>query len=90
MTKFQRPSNQDLRGMFLRSSEVVIKDAQERFSTHGISWFSEVNDELLMWSHYGGKNKGFCLVLQGQNLHVRLWKGLRSTTEFKVQFEEFA
>ena len=180
--EFRRPSTQDLRGMFLRSSELVIKDAQERFAARGISCFSEVNDELLMWSHYGGKYKGFCLefdtahqpfekmrkvsyskkmphidvatlvlkedfeaimdlfstkstswayerewrvlhaeagtpyhypaecltgiyfgpeissealeiiclVLQGQNPHVKFWKGLRSKTEFKVQFEEFA
>lgn len=179
---FRTPSTQNLRGMFLRSSEVVIKDAQERFAARGISCFSEVNDELLMWSHYGGKYKGFCLefdtshplfekmrkvnystqmpridvaallvkgdfeavmelfstkstswryeqewrvlhaeagtsyhypaecltgiyfgpeissealeiiclVLQGQNPHVRFWKGRRSPTEFKVEFEEFA
>lgn len=29
-------------------------------------------------------------VLQGQNPHVKFWKGLRSKTDFKVQFEEFA
>jgi hypothetical protein len=181
MTKFRTPSTQDLRGIFLRSSEGAIKDAQERFAARGISCFSEVNDELLMWSHYGGKYKGFCLefdtshspfekmkkvsystkmphinvatllikkdfesvmdlfstkstswayerewrvlhaeagtlyhypaecltgiyfgpeissealeiiclVLQGQNPHVKFWKGRRSTTEFKLVFEEF-
>lgn len=180
--EFRRPSTQNLRGMFLRSSKLVIKDAQERFAARGISCFSEVNDELLMWSHYGGKYKGFCLefdtshqpfekmrkvsystqmpridvatllirrdfeavmelfstkstswayerewrvlhakagtpfhypsecltgiyfgpeissealeiiclVLQGQNPHVKFWKGRRSPTEFKVEFEEFA
>jgi hypothetical protein len=182
IAKFRTPSTQDLRGLFLRSSETTIKDAQKRFAAHGISCFSEVNDDLLMWSHYGGKYKGFCLefdtshppfekmrkvsyskkmphidvatlvlkedfeaimdlfstkstswayerewrvlhaeagtpyhypaecltgiyfgpeissealeiiclVLQGQNPHVKFWKGLRSKTEFKVQFEEFA
>lgn len=181
ITEFRRPSTQDLRGMFLRQSEVVIKEAQERFAARGISCFSEVNDELLMWSHYGGKYKGFCLefetshppfekmrkvkystempridvttllirrdfeavmdlfstkstswayerewrvlhaeagtpyhypaecltgiyfgpeissealeimclILQGQNRHVKFWKGHRSLTEFKVIFEEF-
>lgn len=27
----------------------------------GITCFSEINDDLLMWSHYGGRYKGFCL-----------------------------
>jgi hypothetical protein len=181
ITEFRRPSTLDLRGIFLRQSAVVIKEAQERFAARGISCFSEVNDELLMWSHYGGKYKGFCLefdtshqpfekaikvkystemphidptslllnddfdtvmdlfstksmswsyerewrvmheeagiayhyptecltgiyfgpeissealeiiclVLQGQNPHVRFWKGRRSAVQFKVEFDEF-
>lgn len=175
-------STQNLREMFLGISKDALKIAQENFMQRGISCFSEVNDELLMWSHYGGRYKGFCLefetshqpfekmrkvsystkmplievatlllkndfeavmdllstkstswayerewrvlhavagttyhyptecltgiyfgpeissealeiiclVLQGQNPHVRFWKGRRSQTEFKVEFEEFA
>lgn len=30
-----------------------------------------------------------CLILQGQNKHVRFWKGERSETTFKVEFKEF-
>ncbi len=30
-----------------------------------------------------------CLVICGQNPNVRLWKGTRSRTEFRVVFEEF-
>jgi hypothetical protein len=182
ISAFRTPSTKDLRGIFLRSSEGAIKDAQERFAARGISCFSEVNDELLMWSHYGGQHKGFCLefdtshppfekmrkvkystempridvatllirrdfeavmdlfstkstswayerewrvlhaeadtpyhypaecltgiyfgpeissealeiiclVLQGQNPHVKFWQGRRSPTEFKVEFKEFA
>jgi hypothetical protein len=30
-----------------------------------------------------------CLILAGQNEKVRLWRGTRSTTEFRVLFEEF-
>lgn len=30
-----------------------------------------------------------CLILQGQNPHVKFWRGLRSATEFKVLFEGF-
>ena len=30
-----------------------------------------------------------CLVLLGQNAHVKFWKGKRSTEQFKVEFEDF-
>lgn len=175
-------SSQAVRKMLVDSSEGALTHAREDFVHRGISCFSEVNDELLMWSHYGGKYKGFCLefdtshqpfekmrkvsystqmpridvatllirrdfeaimelfstkstswayerewrvlhakagtpfhypsecltgiyfgpeissealeiiclVLQGQNPHVKFWKGRRSPTEFKVEFEEFA
>jgi hypothetical protein len=181
-SEFLKPSIEEFRGMLLRANERAIKTAQEDFVRRGISCFSELNNELLMWSHYGGKYKGFCLefdtshqpfgkalkvkystemphidpttllliddfdsvmdlfstksmswsyekewrvmheeagmayhyptecltgiyfgpeissealeiiclVLQGQNPHVRFWKGRRSQTEFKVEFEEFA
>lgn len=167
--------------MIHRSCESVIGEARERFVHRGISCFSDVNDELLMWSHYAGRYKGFCLefdtkhpplqkmrkvkyltkipridpatlllnddfesvmdlfstkstswsyerewrvfhaeagtayhyptecltgiyfgpeissealeivclILQGQNPGVRFWKGRRSETEFKVEFDEF-
>lgn len=173
---------EDLRKMLMHTSEDALTLARKDFVHRGISCFSEVNDELLMWSHYGGKYKGFCLefdtshqpfekmrkvkystempridvatllirrdfeavmelfstkstswryeqewrvlhaeagtsyhypaecltgiyfgpeissealeiiclVLQSQNPYVRFWKGFRSPTEFKVEFEEFA
>lgn len=178
---FLKPSADKLRDMLLRANERALKTSQENIVLRGISCFSEVNNELLMWSHYGGKYKGFCLefdtshqpfekaikvkystemphidpttmllkddfdsvmalystksmswsyekewrvfheeagmayhyptkcltgiyfgpaissealeiiclVLQGQNPHVGFWKGRRSPTEFKVEFEEF-
>lgn len=181
-SEFLKPSTEALRCMLMRASAKAIQTAQENFVHRGISCFSEVNNELLMWSHYGGKYKGFCLefdtshqpfdkvkkvtystempsidtaahllnddvesvmdlfstksiswsyerewrvmheeaetpfhypsecltgiyfgpeissealeiiclVLQGQNPHVKFWKGHRSPTEFKVEFEEFA
>lgn len=161
---------------------VVSEHIDEFLSSRGIACFSERNDDLLMWSHYGGKYKGLCLefdtsvepftgarqvryvselpkmslkavhldkdldvvkalfctksnswhyekewrlihavagtayvypaealtgvyfgpdidrqsmeivclILQGQNPGVKLWRGIRSTSEFKVLFEEFS
>lgn len=34
---------------------------EENIKRRGVSCFSEVNNELLMWSHYADKYKGFCL-----------------------------
>jgi len=172
--EFEQFSMTELRGAF---QQIV----DEFLSKRGLACFSELNDDLLMWSHYGGKYKGFCLefdtsfepllkvnpvrylptlpqlslatvllnrdfrpilelfctkseawhyehewramhhvaetefcypaaaltgiyfgpdieqqslevvclVLEGQNEAVKLWKGARSTSEFKVVFESF-
>lgn len=88
-SEFLKPSTDELRGLLLRANAGAIKTAQENFVHRGISCFSEVNNELLMWSHYGGKYKGFCLEMQDQNPHVRFWKGRKSAVQFKVEFDEF-
>jgi hypothetical protein len=171
-----------LRQGFLASGEQTLREQTKAFAAkRGITCFSETNDDLLMWSHYGGRYKGFCLefdksklsefkfrkveysnelptidlvpilcghdnadnvfqiyttkaiawayerewrafhdkagtlytypadaltgvyfgpdigiesleiiclILRGQNEFVRFWKGQRSSTEFKVEFEE--
>lgn len=171
-----------LRQTFLRAGRLALERIVNDFlQTRGVTCFSEHNDDLLMWSHYGGRYKGFCLefstalppfdkikevtyrkdlpavdlapllladnfdqvhelfctkseawayeaewrgihaevntsytypseclrgvyfgpdisdesleiiclILGGQNETVKLWRGKRSTTEFKVQFEQF-
>jgi hypothetical protein len=169
-----------IREMALRSAKEAIAEAQQNFPRRGVSCFSEVNNDLLMWAHYADKYKGFCLefdtseelfakalkvqyqktmptldlasllihekfdlvmslfstkspswqyekewrvihgtagtsvtypaecltgvylgpeidfesleiiclILQSQNPHVKFWKGTRSKTEFKVDFEQ--
>lgn len=60
--EFETTSVESLRAMFLRSAHGVIKDARDNFlNLSGVTCFSEVNDDLLMWSHYGGRYKGICL-----------------------------
>lgn len=39
----------------------ISKQADTISSNSGISCFSEVNDNLLMWSHYAEQHRGFCL-----------------------------
>lgn len=52
-----------------RKVEVILKNLPSIIDEHrdkyvskiGITCFSECNDNLLMWAHYGGRYKGFCL-----------------------------
>ena len=42
-----------------RGAQIVIDEARENFlRTNGVTCFSETNDNLLLWSHYGGRYKG--------------------------------
>lgn len=56
------PSYEELRDIFASAGSTKIKEIILEFlKTHGVACFSESNDNLLMWSHYGGSYKGFCL-----------------------------
>lgn len=60
--QFEVSSTEQLREIFLREGRSVLDHAVQEFLTkRGVSCFSERNDDLLMWSHYGGRHKGFCL-----------------------------
>lgn len=60
--EFESSTTELLRGTFTRAArqglDKVISDFLRR---RGVACFSEKNDDLLMWSHYGGRYKGFCL-----------------------------
>lgn len=60
--KFEQMPIDELQEMFHRTGAEVISSTVERFGKErGITCFSEIYDDLLMWGHYGGKYKGFCL-----------------------------
>lgn len=44
------------------------KEIRERMSRIGIYSLSQVNNEILMWSHYADNHKGFCIGYE--NLHL--------------------
>lgn len=51
-----------LRDIFVRATQESVGSAiQDFLRTKEVACFSEKNDDLLMWSHYGGHYKGFCL-----------------------------
>jgi len=60
--KFEQMPVNELQEMFQQSTAKSIASAVELFvRERGVSCFSKCNDSLLMWGHYGGKYKGFCL-----------------------------
>jgi hypothetical protein len=55
-------SVENLQIMLQRLGNSAIESAITAFlHERGVACFSERNDDLVMWGHYGGKYKGFCL-----------------------------
>ncbi|MDD2736102.1 MAG: DUF2971 domain-containing protein [Desulfuromonadaceae bacterium] len=57
--QFLSLSKDELKAMFFRASKSALE--QEFLELRGVSCFSEKKDNLLMWAHYGGCYRGFCL-----------------------------
>lgn len=47
--------------LFQVAQRSVNQIAEESIQKRGVTCFSEVNNELLMWSHYANKYTGFCM-----------------------------
>lgn len=53
----------ELRQQLVNGANKAVTNARETFlNTKGVTCFSERNDDLLMWAHYGGQYKGICLA----------------------------
>ena len=53
--------------MIKRFTASGVADSIVAFNQHrGVTCFSECNDNMLMWSHYGGQHRGFCLEFKTQ------------------------
>jgi hypothetical protein len=47
---------------------LALNENREKFlKKNGVACFSERNDNLLMWSHYGGQYKGLCLEFRTEH-----------------------
>lgn len=51
----------------LRGEQALREHYAEMRKSHGFACFSATNDNLLMWSHYAGHGKGFCLAFYAQD-----------------------
>jgi hypothetical protein len=45
--------------------EEIQQGLQDTVDKAGISWFSTVRDDILMWAHYADKHQGLCLEFDG-------------------------
>jgi hypothetical protein len=60
--EFESLDTAELSALLFRSARAGFADTIEDFAKQrGVACFSERNDDLLMWSHYGGHYKGLCL-----------------------------
>ena len=57
----------------------IQKQKEEFLSTKGVACFSEKMDDLLMWSHYGGRYKGFCLEFDTQYEPFNMVRNIKYT-----------
>lgn len=60
--RFAEMCNRELRVVLLRAAHVALAQEREEFlDRKGVTCFSERNDDLRMWAHYGDRYRGFCL-----------------------------
>ena len=58
----QRSTMDEVRqAMWTAASASYETGLSDFIKNRGIACFSEINDDLLMWSHYGGRYRGICL-----------------------------
>jgi hypothetical protein len=66
--QFETFDTSRLRDILIRAARTGFSTIVDEFLTQqGVACFSERNDDLLMWSHYGGHYKGFCLEFDTSN-----------------------
>jgi len=53
--------------MSARALEGMRKDVQKEIDNAGITCFSKVRDDILMWAHYADKHKGLCFEFDGSD-----------------------
>ncbi|MCK4842477.1 MAG: DUF2971 domain-containing protein [Methylococcales bacterium] len=62
----KNPNKYFLRFLQKSVEELFFKSRNEVLNNRGVTCFSELSDEILMWSHYADKHKGFCLEFDSQ------------------------
>ncbi|MFQ1917034.1 DUF2971 domain-containing protein [Aeromonas veronii] len=83
LDKLASTPTEELRPMLMRATREANEQIIDRFiENRGVSCFSEVNDELLMWAHYSDKYTGFCLEFATDNELFSKAKKVKYVNEF--------
>ena len=84
-SKLTAMSHDELRVFFVGTASNSFEEHKEKFlKEHGVSCFSEVNDDLLMWSHYGGRYTGFCLEFRTSDAAFQKVRPVRYVDDIPV------
>ena len=63
--QFQNVPSDHLRKTIIKTAGRVSLEWTEKFlDKNGVTCFSEVNDDVVMWGHYADKSRGFCLEFE--------------------------
>jgi hypothetical protein len=66
--QFKTCSSVEIRNSIMRSARALFQQKKDEFlENNGVCCFSERNDDLLMWGHYGGSYRGFCLEFRTEH-----------------------
>lgn len=73
----------------IESSRKATSELVKKFASLGITCFSEINDDILMWSHYATSHQGFCLEFDTTQFpFTRTHKPDRDSTLEKVVYSD--
>lgn len=77
-----RNPESNVRKRLEKHSEESLREARDKF---GICSFSEVNDNMLLWSHYADCHRGFCLEFDANGSSFRK-QGTNELAREKVKY----
>jgi hypothetical protein len=74
--------------IFKSNKNLIKKDIEDNFNynlrkSYCIACFSEINNSILMWSHYADKHKGICLKFDWK-IHEAYFKGYKVKYRNKI------
>lgn len=73
----------------LEYSRKATSKLVSKFASLGITCFSEINDDILMWSHYAASHQGFCLEFDTKKFpFTRTNHPDKGTTLEKIEYSD--
>ena len=59
----------EIQNQYLESLELLYQQSKkESLGNIGVACFSEIKDDILLWSHYANKHRGFCVEFDSRHI----------------------